>query len=521
MAARKYVFFIFLIGVLLVTGKIAWNRIHPNAVCSRCNIIVVVIDSLRADELPCYGYSLPTAPALCAFADANAKFTQAFANATWTRPSNISIITSLYPTSHGMVLPISESLNPHVVTLPQVLSDHGYTTRFVANDQIHMGLELGYERIFRHVKLTKPTLKDETLQVWYDAIDAIKKDNAHNKPSFTYFHTDHIHDYVDDILHIPNEFPLDPTYTPPPLPTLSRFTNETWEFTKTYLQKSMITYSIQSIVDRHKAWIQDLNKAQTAYEAFEVFKRLPYDMQEDIYRNIAEKNLSTNYLSTIIPLYRHLYDNSIRTFDIAFAKILRRIEENGLSDNTIIVIVSDHGQMLGEHTLLGHILTMDSKETSIPLIFHIPGIAPQISRALTQHIDIFPTLLDLVGINIPTSLQGISLKGTLLHQADAPENTHVISHTTMPNEMFAIVTDRWKFMEATYPNGVYRELYDHARDPQEEKSVASENQRVVEHLTTLLHTTLNTKPVYPPIPSDLPYWHTENERELRTNDANQ
>lgn len=517
MAVRKAVFWLVLSAVFGFIGIKAYGVIRTRIPCFRCNIIVIVVDSLRANELPCYGYTLPTAPFLCEYAKNSVLFTNAYANATWTRPSNMSIITSLYPTSHGMVLPISESLNPNAITLPQVLAKNGYTTRFIANDQVHMGIELGYERIFRHIKLTDPTLSDDTLTTWYDAIDSIKKDNKEHRPSFTYFHTDHVHDYIDDILHIPESFPLDPKYTPPSLPTLNLFTSETWAFTKAYLPQSMHIYTIQSVIDRHKAWIQELNEAKTTDEAFEVFKRLPSDMREDIFRNMAERKLNSEHFTTIVPLYKHLYDNSIRTFDLAFAKILRRIKENGLDKNTIVIVVSDHGQMLGEHSLLGHILTMDDNEISIPFIIHAPGLPARTIDALTQQIDIFPTLLDLVGIPIPSSLQGISLKGAMMDERDAPLNTYVISHTTMPNEMYALITNRWKFMEAMYPNGTYRELFDRMKDPNEDHSIASDNEPVVERLTSLLHTTLDTKRVYPPIPSLLPYWQTEDERNTRLN----
>lgn len=513
MTIRKIFFSLVVLSAVMFTGKKVYDLVKKAIPCFRCNIIVIVVDSLRASELPCYGYTLATAPALCKYAAQNTLFTRAYANATWTRPSNMSIITSLYPTSHGMVDPISVSLNTTVTTLPQVLKKFGYSTRFVANDQIHMGVELGYERIFSHRQLTSPTFNGgDTMEKWYNAIDAMKEDNKHFMPSFTYFHTDHVHEYVNNILDIPPQFPLDPQYTAPTLPQLTRFTDRTWIFTKKYLKDMRQISSVESMTARFDAWIAQFDKARTREEALAVFTGLPNDMKTDIFRNIAQDDLNEHYFTTIVPLYRHLYDDAIRTFDLSFAKIIRKIKENGLEQNTIVLVTSDHGQMLGEHNLLGHILSMDKEEITIPLILRVPGLKEQRSGQLTQHIDIFPTLLELVGIPVPKGLAGISLKNSLMGEKNSPKNEYVISHTTLPHEMYAIITDNWKLMEAPYPSGVYRELYDLVRDPEETKSVAQSNQKSVEALTTLLHTTLKKFPVYLPVESAFPYWRTEDDR---------
>lgn len=490
----------------------------PRVVCKRCNIVVISVDSLRADALPCYGYKLPTAPNLCRFAQTRGTlFSNSFANATWTRPSNMSIVTSLYPTSHGMVDPIQNTLNPAVTTLPQTLAKHGYTTRFVSNDQVHMSIELGYEHMFRHIRLTSPTFDNETLATWLATIDNIKSDNEMRKPAFVYFHTDHVHEYVTNLLHIPKEFPLDPGYKPPNLPSPKVFTDDTWKFMRTYLNDLAGVYRIESVITSLHLQAAELNKMQTKEEAYAFFNRLPLDMQEDIYRNVAEKTYNDTYFSLAVPLYRHLYDEQIRTFDLAIAQVLDHITDKGLADNTIVIITADHGQILGEKKLLGHIVSLAKNEIHVPLIMMIPGVPPQKINDLAQHIDIFPTIMELLGLAIPDETRGISLAGTIFGKKNAQKNAFVISHTTLPHLMYSIQTERWRLIESPYPNGTHRELYDYATDPNETKSVASGNQKIIEELTSLLHTTLDRQPTYPPVEMTFPEWKTESERGARVN----
>lgn len=506
--------------IIISTVWVTRFRSSREAPCPNCNIIIISIDSLRSSSLPCYGYLVPTAPVLCEFAKNNILFTRAYANSNWTRPSNISILTSLYPQSHGIIDPVTNTLNPTIESLPRYLTKHGYTTRFVTNDQYNIAPELGYSQIFQHVRLTPETFVQSSLDAWLETLDLIKSDNNHGKRSFVFFHTDHVHEYTQKLLGTKKIFPLDPTYAAPLLPQLRRFTNETWSFMREYLVKSRDYYRVQNIIDQHTAWITNLNQATTMDQARKVFENLPEVMQDDIYWSIAEPKLGTEYFDLAAPLYRHLYDEQIRTLDIVFDRLFERLRQNKLTDNTVIVITADHGQLLGEHGLLGHIVSMAKEEIHVPLIIRVPGAPNSTLDALTQNIDIYPTVVDLVGLPIPKKTQGISLAGLILGKANAQKNSFVISHTTQPNVMTSIITDQWRLMEANYPNGTYRELYDELNDPKERKSIASENQPVVDNLTKLLHEKIDSLPLYLPMQSTFPEWSEQNTRINAFGDTN-
>ncbi len=487
---------------------------HRGVTCPRCNIIVITVDSIRADHLPCYGYALNTAPHLCAFADENLRFTRMFANSTWTRPSELSMLTSLYPVSHGMTDPLPTHMNPKITTLPQVLYRNGYETTFVSNDHLNMALELGFGRGFQHIQFTPAIINDETMHTWSDTIDSIQTANKKHKPAFVFIHTDHVHDYIEEILRPPQKFPLDPAYRSN-INYPKQFTEETWKRSIDYLTHSMEVGWGTDPINEQDAWRTQLRQAKTLDEARQVFLQFPETLQYDLYLNIAQDDLYKNNFADFMELCRHLYDENIRTFDLSFEKLLKRIDEDGISRNTIVVVIGDHGQLLGEYGLIGHILGISNEEIHVPFIARIPGLSSRVIDGLTQGIDLYPTLLDVVGISPPKTVAGISLRKLLTNQKNAPQNKYVISQTLLPDHLESIQTDRWRLVEGFYPIGISRNLYDLARDPKQLHSVSPTTQPVVDALTKLLETTIRRQPVYPPVQSAFPDWFDATVRKQR------
>jgi len=416
-----------------------------------------------------------------------------------------------------MIDPIANTLNPKVQTIPRILAQHGYTTQFISNDEPNIGIELGYDREFQTIRLTPGSFVDKTMQSWFSAIDAVKHDNQLGKSAFAYFHTHHVHDYVDNILDIPKSFPLDPSYRVPKIPSINLFTDLTEQLMRNYFVFTQQNSRVATTVSQAESWIQELDQTKTREQAHEMFLRLPQNIRDEIYKNLVETVVTQPDPTKIAPLYRHMYDESIRTMDLSIIKIFDYIKKNGLDDQTIVIVTSDHGQLLGEHGVIGHINGISQDEVHVPLFIRIPGVPARITDALTQNIDLFPTILDLVGIGIPKELAGISLVGELLGRPNATKNTFVLSHTTLPFLMYSIQTNRWRLIEAQYPQGLYHALYDLPRDPGELNSVASWEEPTVSRLTALIHETLRRQPVYPPLSPSFPEWINEKDRDKRTN----
>jgi len=124
--------------------------IRQNSVfCKDCNVLLISLDTLSANHLPCYGYERDTAPNLCKFANKNIFFTNSFAPSHFTLTSHFSIFTSLYPSTHRVLENLVDELNPKYMTLVQILKKYGYTTHFFGGTKnINLPLDKGLERGF-------------------------------------------------------------------------------------------------------------------------------------------------------------------------------------------------------------------------------------------------------------------------------------------------------------------------------------------------------------------------------------
>jgi len=142
--------------------------------------------------------------------------------------------------------------------------------------------------------------------------------------------------------------------------------------------------------------------------------------------------------------------------------------------------------------------------------------------ATTQHIDVFPTVVDSVGLSVPKETRGITLLPLLRGEPSAVLNNAVISHAEIPRPSWSIRTDTHRLIEITYPEGVYRALYDLRTDPAEQTSIASKDHETVTRLTTLLHQTMQSQPVYEPTAVTFVEWDTPQQRKstLERQDSN-
>jgi hypothetical protein len=199
-----------------------------------------------------------------------------------------------------------------------------------------------------------------------------------------------------------------------------------------------------------------------------------------------------------------LYDAEVRDFDLFVGRLLTRLRRYGLLDKTLLVITADHGEELLDHGFVGHASTMHSATLydeiiKIPLIMTLPGYLPgggQI-REQVQQIDIMPTILDVVGLPLPTGVQGRSLASLLFHSgkqrgSSIPAFAETVYGGYQATEDMATIryrcvrTDGWKLIEQEGPAGETYQLYDLLLDPKEFENVYDKNIRVATAHKTLL-----------------------------------
>jgi iduronate 2-sulfatase len=160
--------------------------------------------------------------------------------------------------------------------------------------------------------------------------------------------------------------------------------------------------------------------------------------------------------------------------DSQVARVLKALDDNGLRDNTIVVFTADHGYHLGEHDFWQK-LSLHDESARIPLIVSGPGIKTAETTALAQQIDIYPTLAELCGLEVPKHVQGKSLASVI---ANPKHEVHQSVYCTN-KKGHLLRTDRWAYL--SWRDGS-AELYDMNQDPQQFTNLAQHE----EHAATIL-----------------------------------
>jgi arylsulfatase A-like enzyme len=306
-------------------------------------VIVVDIDTLRADHLGTYGYARATSPNLDAFARRGVRFDWAFSQAPYTLPSQTSILTGLYPSRH-LVLHEGDKLAPDTVTLAERFADSGFiTAAFVDGGflKAHFGLDQGFATYF---DLNGGGVREGEgrIREWLE--------RHRGEKFFLFIHTYDVH-----------------TPYAPPEPFRARFA---------------------SLVDAPSPGFAPTSEA---LEAVRVSQYGP-----------APLRLPANDLAHA----EALYDGEIAYVDDWFGRLTASIAELGLADSTVVAVVSDHGEEFAEHGSLLH-EKLYTTVTRVPLLLAGPGLpADRSVAAVVETIDLAPTLLELAGVPTGDTREG-------------------------------------------------------------------------------------------------------------------
>lgn len=378
------------------------------------NVILISLDTLRADHLDPYGYGRKTSPRIGALAEDGLVFEQVYSQSPKTAPSHMSILTGLFPESHG-IQNLSESqenrrLSDSIPTLATVLLDEGYSTYGVTGGG-HMVANLGFDQGFE-------SFVDQGggEQIFFNASDAIAEHGEN--PYFLFVHTYQIHD----------------PYTPPP------------KYRKMWGDPD---YDGKIIGDH--AELKEISGDNWADWHREYWDRVDRESAADVAH------------------LEGLYDAGIRYTDDLVGRFLDRLEERGQLRNTIVIVLSDHGEEFLEHGRFLHD-SMYQEVLHVPLVIHLPEslraerTAQGVRRVgdTVRLVDVLPTVLDLVGADVPAHVQGVSLLE--LFEGGERVERPVVSH--WPEfDRFAYRREDWKLVQDER-NGA-PQLFDLSLDPNE------------------------------------------------------
>jgi arylsulfatase A-like enzyme len=169
-----------------------------------------------------------------------------------------------------------------------------------------------------------------------------------------------------------------------------------------------------------------------------------------------------------------LYDGEIASHDEGFGRLLAELERSELSEETLIVLISDHGEEFYEHGAWNHGRNLHRETVNVPFAMRLPGDAqPQRIAEPVSHVDLMPTLLDYLGIPAPTAIEGTSLRALI--ERGEPLDRPIFLHTQVftPLNLGVILGD-WKLVERRDPRGTVRRLYHWREDREELRDLAAD-----------------------------------------------
>lgn len=327
--------------LLLPTAAISGCSRSPQTARTRPNILLVVLDTVRADRLSCYGYDRSTTPAIDSLAGAGVRFERCYSNGSWTLPAHASLFTGMYAAGHRATqetLVLSEK----PVTLAEIMRGAGYQTfGSSANPVVSVasGLARGFETFIEAFRreYRNPTGADMG-HVNSVAFKRFLESSETTRPFFAFVN------YIE--AHTPYD---------PPEPFRSRFLDP-------------------------------------AIPAGAVAEAMGLGMP-DHYMNGPLTPEQFSILS-------RLYDGEVNSLDTYVSELLEVLGHDGRRGNTLVILASDHGENLGEHGHFAHVFSIHNTLLHVPLIVLFPGgaHAGEVRGDVAQLLDLFPTILNYCGI---------------------------------------------------------------------------------------------------------------------------
>jgi arylsulfatase A-like enzyme len=311
---------------------------------ARPNLLLIVLDTVRADRLSVYGYPRPTTPELDSFANRAIRYTDFYSTSCWTVPSHASLFTGLYPVRHGATQE-RVRLERGFSTLAEILQNAGYQT-WGASGNPWMGPAINLSQGFQgfvetwrrdlETGLPRPTGSPHPANA---AFERFLESRDPARPFFAFIN------YMD--AHMP--------YAPPE-PYLSR-----------YLERGT-----------DPGWAFELGQIKWS----EYYRGRPYTQRD-------------------LEALSDLYDAGLAHLSSEVGRLLQMAEQRGLFDQTLILITSDHGEHFGENGLLGHVFGLYNTAVRVPLMIRLPGgaRAGEVDARKGQLVDLFVTLLNAAGVD--------------------------------------------------------------------------------------------------------------------------
>jgi arylsulfatase A-like enzyme/Flp pilus assembly protein TadD len=366
--------------LFLVFNTVIWFRRDSGLTAVR-NVVLISIDTCRADYFGCYGYPLMTTPNIDAVAKTGVLFENAFSTVPLTLPAHSSMLTGTIPPYHGVHDNFDYQLDKSNITLAEILKKNGFATGAAVSTVVldsKFDIDQGFDTYNDDFKdpiagnVLEQREGDKTTAIALDWLDENK-----DKKFFYFLHYFDPHGIYE-----------------PPEPFASKFSS-------------------------------------------------------------------------------NLYAGEIAYVDACIGRVIKKLKDLDLYDSTLIIITSDHGEMLGEHGERTHGYFIYQGNMKVPLVLKLPSQSKPVRiKSIAGLVDIVPTVCGLLNIELPSTVHGIDLSAYFDGQNSTLTKRDLYCESLFPtkyntNSLLGIVSsDHFKYIQTTRP-----ELYDLAKDPAEADNV--------------------------------------------------
>ena len=349
----------FLLVILMLASC---DRKAPDDV-SGMNVLLIIIDTLRADHLGYWGYERDTTPTLDSLAESGSSWMAMQGQSSWTLPSTASMLTGLSPREHhaGMYNNSLYGLASSIPSLQAIVHAKGWKTCGIFN-VIFLSEDFGFHRGFDHFDCRGVTgntgcrRADQTVDDALEWLGGLERDSR-------FLMVLHFYDP-----HIPYD---------PPAPFDTLFADPSYTVFSMARQQMNMIFSV----------------------------------------NDDGSEITNEGLENLVDLY----DGEIAFTDAEIGRLFASMRSNGFSDSTLIIVVADHGEEFMDHSGMEHGRTLYQEVTHVPLIVNGPGIPGGVRvEEPVAHIDIMPTILSYLKLEIPENLQGRNILESEYPDIDIP-----------------------------------------------------------------------------------------------------
>ncbi|HTN77274.1 MAG TPA: sulfatase [Pirellulaceae bacterium] len=461
----------------------------------RPNVLFIAIDDLRSD-LGALGVKHAKTPQLDAFAKTARLFSQHYVQVPTCGASRCALLRGRYPTApahlgnHGIM---ATQAQWKAESLPAVFRQQGYQTLALGKISHHPGGLTG----------TGWATGPEELPGAWDR--SWVPEGPWKTPEAM------MHGYANGVARQPRKSPPWEAFDGPDdaypdawiatdaIKTLKQLAQQPqpWFFAVGFFKPHLPFAAPQRWYDLHATGVPDLNPAAAAKPTWPSGWHGSGEFRGN-YGHSAGRNpdQDADYARQL----RQGYAASISYMDAQVGRVLLALQDAGLDKNTIIVVWSDHGFLLGEHAIWGKHCLYEQALRS-PLLIRHPGLplAGQTSEAIVEAVDLFPTLVDLCGLQAPTNLDGHSLRPQL---SDPATPSRKPAHGFWTGGSRSVRTEQWRLI--VHPGqgdtAAHHELFDLTADPQETRNLAEAQPKIVAELLTKLERVPKILPARQPSP---------------------